>query len=240
LPGVRALAGYAYDAFARNRTKISTWLGLAACATTERPLPAATQAPPISDAHSESMPPIRAWVKARLPLLRELSIAFALALLGADMSLANAAVPEALRWRRRPAWMAAAVTYLHATEGWSMFSPEAPVYDMMVVVDAVTQDGRHVDPYNEVGSRVHSLPVDDIPVRLDNDSMFCDYTLQIPRVGAYHQALLEWILRYPERTGNPRDAIASFEAIKLEHTPPAPGETHATDVRRSVFLKWPQ
>src|SRR5260370_16507206 len=69
--------------------------------------------------------------------------------------------------------------------------------------------------------------------------MFCDYTLQIPRVGAYHQALLEWILRYPERTGNPRGAIASFEAIKLEHTPPAPGETHATEVRRSVFLKWP-
>ncbi len=240
LPGVRALAGYAYDAFARNRTKISTWLGLAACAITERPPATATQGARLSYNDSENPPPIRAWGKARLPLLREISIAFALIVFGADMSLANGSVPEALRWRRRPAWMAAAATYLHATEGWSMFSPEAPVYDMMVVVDAVTQDGRHVDPYNEVGSRVHSLPVDDIPVRLDNDSMFCDYTLQIPRVGAYHQALLEWILRYPERTGNPRDAIASFEAIKLEHTPPAPGETHATEVRRSVFLKWPQ
>jgi hypothetical protein len=179
-------------------------------------------------------------MKARLPLLREISIAAALVVLGADMSLANGSVPEALRWTRRPAWMANAVIYLHATEGWSMFSPDAPVYDMMVVVDAVTRDGRHVDPYNEVGSRVHSLPVDDIPARLDHDSMFCDYTLQIPRVAAYHQALLEWILRYPERTGNPGDAITSFEAIKLEHTPPAPGEMHSTDVRRSVFLKWPQ
>jgi predicted DCC family thiol-disulfide oxidoreductase YuxK len=240
LPGPRTLAGHAYDAFARNRTKISAWLGLTACAIPEPTVPEAPRAAPLSDPDSESMAPFRAWVKARLPLLREISIAFVLVVLGADMSLANGAVPEALRWRRRPAWMATAVTYLHATEGWSMFSPDAPIYDMMVVVDAVTQDGRHVDPYNEVGSRVHSLPVDDIPVRLDNDSMFCDYTLQIPRVGAYHQALLEWILRYPDRTGNPRDAIASFEAIKLEHTPPAPGETHATEVRRSVFLKWPQ
>jgi predicted DCC family thiol-disulfide oxidoreductase YuxK len=240
LPGLRTLTGYAYDAFARNRTTVSKWLGFAACAIPERNPAAAAPPLPTSNEDSTSPTPMRAWMQARLPLLREISIAAALVVLGADMSLANGSVPEALRWTRRPAWMANAVIYLHATEGWSMFSPDAPVYDMMVVVDAVTRDGRHVDPYNEVGSRVHSLPVDDIPARLDHDSMFCDYTLQIPRVAAYHQALLEWILRYPERTGNPGDAITSFEAIKLEHTPPAPGQMHSTDVRRSVFLKWPQ
>jgi len=42
--------------------------------------------------------------------------------------------------------MLAVVQYTHTTEGWSMFSPDAPIYDMMVVVDAVTRDGRHVDP----------------------------------------------------------------------------------------------
>ena len=31
LPGLSALAGGVYDAFARNRTRISTWFGLAAC-----------------------------------------------------------------------------------------------------------------------------------------------------------------------------------------------------------------
>jgi hypothetical protein len=183
--------------------------------------------------------PWRARMRIETARIREVVVTIALVVLGAELSVANDAVPEALRWRHRPAWMSAAVIYLHTTEGWSMFSPEAPKSDLMVVVDAVTRYGRHVDPYNEVGSRVHTLPVDDIPVRLDNDSMFCDYTLQIPHVGAYHRALLEWILRYPERTGNESDAIVSFEAIKLEHTSPAPGETQPTEVRREVFLKWP-
>ena len=60
----------------------------------------------------------------------------------------------ALRFDHRPEWMVAAVMYPHIFEGWSLFSPEAPLSDETVVVDAVTRDGRHVDPYNEVGSRV--------------------------------------------------------------------------------------
>ena len=39
LPGLSALANAAYDAFARNRTRISTWLGLAACGVPGAPRP---------------------------------------------------------------------------------------------------------------------------------------------------------------------------------------------------------
>jgi predicted DCC family thiol-disulfide oxidoreductase YuxK len=234
LPGLHALAGVAYDAFARNRTVISTWLGFAACSTSP-----STAVPPTGGPQSTGPSLLQEWVRARVPHLRETLVALTLFVLGADLSVSNTAIPATLRWTHRPEWMAAVVQYTHATEGWSMFSPEAPIYDMMVVVDAVTRDGRHVDPYNEVGSRVHALPVTDIPPRLGHDSMFCDYTLRISGAGAYHQAMLEWIQRYPERTGNPNDAIVSFEAIKLEHTPPAPGQTQATDIRRSTFLKWP-
>ena len=81
--------------------------------------------------------------------------------LAAEVSVANPSVPRALRFERRPEWMVAAVMYPHIFEGWSLFSPEAPLSDETVVVDAVTRDGRHVDPYNEVGSRVSSLPVDE-------------------------------------------------------------------------------
>jgi predicted DCC family thiol-disulfide oxidoreductase YuxK len=232
VPGLRAVAGVSYDAFARNRTVISTWLGLAACSTSPLPSAAGGWQPTGPSLLGE-------WVQARVPRVREAAVAFTLVVLGADLSVSNSAIPAPLRWAHRPEWMAALIQYTHASEGWSMFSPEAPVYDMMIVVDAVTRDGRHVDPYNEVGSRVHALPVVDIPPRLGHDSMFCDYTLHIPGAGAYHQALLEWIQRYPERTGNPNDALVSFEVIKLEHTPPAPGQTQATDVRRSTFLKWP-
>ena len=119
----------------------------------------------------------------------------------------------ALRFEHRPEWMVAAVMYPHIFEGWSLFSPEAPLSDETVVVDAVTRDGRHVDPYNEVGSRVSSLPVDGVPVRLGHDSFWCDYTLRIPDAPTYHQALLEWMLRYHERTGRPQDTIVRFEAF---------------------------
>jgi predicted DCC family thiol-disulfide oxidoreductase YuxK len=234
VPGLHAIAGVAYDAFARNRAMISTWLGFAACSISPK-----APSPAIAPTELTGPTLFRSWINAQAPRLREGAVALTLVVLGADATLANAAMPQGLRWTHRPAWMAAAVQYAHTGEGWSMFSPEAPIYDMMIVVDAVTRDGRHVDPYNEIGSRIHDLPVADIPPRLGNDSMFCDYTLHVPSTGPYHQALLEWIQRYPERTGNPNDAIVSFQAFKLEHTPPPPGKTEATDIRRSVFLKWP-
>ena len=47
LPGLRALANWGYDLFARRRESISTWLGLAACAV---PTPAVSAAPEESPA----------------------------------------------------------------------------------------------------------------------------------------------------------------------------------------------
>jgi predicted DCC family thiol-disulfide oxidoreductase YuxK len=234
VPGLRAVAGRAYDAFARHRTSISTALGLAACAM---PQPRRASSAAAEDVALAS--PLRARFLGLLPTLREAGVAFALVVLGADLSVSNASVPRALRWDRRPKWMADAITYPHIAEAWGLFSPDAPLSDEMVVVDAVTSDGRRVDPYNEAGSRVHTLPVEDIPVRLGHDSMFCDYTLRIPSAGAYHQALREWILRYPERTGHSRDSIVAFEARKLEHDSPPPGESSPSNVRTQVFLKWP-
>ena len=143
---------------------------------------------------------------------RELGVALVFVVLAAEVSVANPSVPRALRFERRPEWMVAAVMYPHIFEGWSLFSPEAPLSDETVVVDAVTRDGRHVDPYNEVGSRVAALPVDGVPVRLGHDSFWCDYTLRIPDAGRVPPGAIEWILRYPERTGRPTTTIVSFDA----------------------------
>jgi hypothetical protein len=109
----------------------------------------------------------------------------------------------------------------------------------MVYVDAVTRDGRHVDPYNEFGSRVAALPVDAVVPRLGHDSFWCDYTNQIPNAGIYHQALIDWILRYPERTGRPEDTLVKFEAFSLTQDTPPPGETQPTNIQRERFLQWP-
>jgi predicted DCC family thiol-disulfide oxidoreductase YuxK len=232
LPGVSALANAAYDLFARNRTRISTWFGLAACgvpgaAPIVRPEPQPT--------------PLRTWLRAQRPVARELAVVFVFLVLAAEVSVANPSVPRFLRFERRPEWMVAAVMYPHIFESWSLFSPEAPLSDETVVVDAVTRDGRHVDPYNEVGSRVSSLPVESVPVRLGHDSFWCDYTLRIPDAPQYHQALIEWLLRYPERTGREQDTLVRFDAYVIWQDSPKPGAPQEpTNIRKRRFLHWPE
>jgi predicted DCC family thiol-disulfide oxidoreductase YuxK len=231
LPGIRALGGLAYDAFARNRTRISTWFGLAACGVPAAPRAEAPAAPVET--------PLRAWFSQQTPFLRELGASVVFVVLAAEMSVANPAIPGALHFDSRPEWMAAAVMYPHLFEGWSLFSPDAPRTDEMVYVDAVTRDGRHVDPYNEAASRVASLPVDMVPVRLAQSSFWCDFTLRLPGSGTLHQAFIEWILRYPDRTGNPKDEVKSFDAYVIKQDSPPPGETAPSNPQRRRFISWP-
>jgi predicted DCC family thiol-disulfide oxidoreductase YuxK len=232
LPIIRGLANRAYDRFAQNRTRISVWMGLAACGMPVAPGAAA-------GAGAADARPIGDWLRRRLPLVRELAVAVTLVVLAAEVSVVNPAVPPALRWEHRPEWMVAAIQYTRLFQSWSLFSPDAPTTDEMVVVDAVTRDGRHVDPFNRAGSRVWALPLDRIPVRLGQDSFFCDYTVRIPETHQYQQAFIEWVLRYPERTGSPEDTITSFDAYVLRQTSPAPGAHEPTDVRLDRFLHWP-
>jgi predicted DCC family thiol-disulfide oxidoreductase YuxK len=231
LPGIRQLANVAYDLVARNRTRLSAWLGLAACGVRSAPRLAAPPAPAYT--------PFRAALRRTLPWLRELTVALTIVVMAAEVSVANAAVPRALQFHNRPQWMVTPVLYLHIFQGWSMFAPDAPLSDETVYVDAVTRDGRHVDPFNQVGSRVATLPVDEVPERLGHDSFWCDFTLRIPDGGVYHQAFIEWILRYPERTGRPEDAIVRFEAYSLWQDSPPPGKTRPTNFRKRRFLQWP-
>jgi predicted DCC family thiol-disulfide oxidoreductase YuxK len=231
LPGVSALAGRAYDAFARNRTSISTFFGLAACGV--------PRAPELVAAETPAETPLRAWFRAQTPFLRELLAAIVFVVLTAEVSVANPSIPPELRFNHRPDWMVAAVMYPHIFEGWSLFSPDAPLSDETVYVDAVTRDGRHVDPYNQVGSRVSEIPLEYVPVRLGHDSFWCDYTLRIPDAGVYHQAFVEWVLRYPERTGEPNDTITRFDAYVVEQQSPKPDETAPSHPRKRVFLHWP-
>ncbi len=78
-------------------------------------------------------------------------------------------------------------------------------------------------------------------MRLGHNSFWCDFTLRIPDACVFHQAFIEWILRYPERTGNPNDTIVTFDAYVVEHDEP---EARRDPSRRGIprkrrFLQWP-
>jgi hypothetical protein len=150
----------------------------------------------------------------------------------------NAAIPKLLK-HEQPLIIKRLVAYPRLIQAWSMFASDAPMTDQTMVVDAVTVDGRHVDPYSEVTSRYRNPGRAEIPVRLDNDSFIFNYSGRIAGSGAYHQALIEWILAYHERTGNPNDKIVSFDAYEVTDDSPPIGQLQPRNIRSRLFLSYP-
>ena len=230
VPGLRALANVGYDLFARRRQTVSYWLGFAACGV-PGPQPAtSTVAGP--------RPPVVVWLGRMVAILREGFVLAMLITIVNEALFINQVVPRFLRFDE-PGWVKRLVAYPRFIQAWSMFASDAPTTDESVVVEAITAGGRRVDPYSQVAGRIADPGVDEIPTRLDNDSFFFNYSVRIPDQGVYHQAFLEWILRYPIRTGRPGDRIVRFDAYKIENDSPPPGETQPRNTRKQVFLSYP-
>ena len=163
-------------------------------------------------------------------------VLFAVAL-GSQMMVENQALPDALRVRHQPLLFRLLVEYPRFYEGWSMFAPEVPKGDAMLYVDALTIDGRHVDPINELASRVSKLPLDGIPEYLNQGDSWCDYTMSVFDREEYQGTLADFIRAYPRRTHKRADRIVSFEVWLLEDDSPAPGHTQPTNTRRRLIFK---
>ncbi len=180
-------------------------------------------------------PPARRWLRRRTTQLRELSLVVFMLALGSQVLLENKAVPQKLKWGQ-PKWMQQIVSYPRLFQGWGMFSSDVPVGERMLYVDAVTFGGRHVDPFNEAGSRVANLPVERIPEHMEQDEFWCDYTNRIPERQVYWRMLKEWILSYHLRTMRREDRIISFEAKLVESDSPPPGEREPRNIRTKVMM----
>ncbi len=231
LPGLRQLANLVYDQVASNRQRISGWLGLAACGL---PTPA-----PMTPLAPEPAPPYRQQLRHGMTWLREAAVVIFILATASQLLVENRAVPAWLKVQQ-PVAIKALIAYGRFFQGWSMFAPNAPTKDGMVVVDALTVDGRRVDPYNLVASDFSGEPGpwDRIPGRLGQDQFWCDYTNRIKGNRAMHHVLEAWILRHHERTGDPNDKIVSFVATWIEDESPLPGQTEATNVKRTPFLRY--
>jgi hypothetical protein len=180
-------------------------------------------------------PPLQRWVRRRTTQLRELSLAVFMLAIASQVLLENKAVPQQLKWGQ-PKWMQQIVSYPRLFQGWGMFSSDVPIGERMLYVDAVTFGGRHVDPYNEAGSRVADLPVERIPPHMEQDEFWCDYTNRIPERQVYWRMLKEWILAYHLRTMRREDRVISFEAKLIESDSPPPGEHQARNIRTKTMM----
>jgi hypothetical protein len=166
---------------------------------------------------------------------RELSVVVMIIASTSQLLVENRAIPQRLKLPQ-PKWITQLVVYPRLLQGWQMFSADVPTGERMLYVDAVTFGGRHVDPFNEAGSRVSSLPVERIPPHMEQDEFWCDYTNRIPENEAYWRALKEWVFNYHNRTHRTEDRIISFEARLLESESPPFGETQPRNFKTKVML----
>jgi hypothetical protein len=177
-------------------------------------------------------------LRRMLPAAREATVVFYMFIAGSQLLDENYAAHQV--WdhhNSRP--VAALVSYLNLFQGWSMFAPDAPMTDLNIAVDAITVDGRHVDPFNEVSNPRFPNPGRTIPVQMGTSWLFYGYENHLPGKPEYFQALQEWILRYPERTGRPQDRIISFEVLKVEDDSPPLGERNPRNLRAAVLFRYP-
>jgi hypothetical protein len=182
--------------------------------------------------------PLAHLLRSRLAYLREALVVAAIVVAANQLLVENGSIRRLIRFRQ-PEPLLAAMTYLQLFQGWAMFAPDTPTSDLNLYVDAVTADGRHVDPFNAVASPGAPAPGPRIPERLDQNSFFCDYLTRLPGHGELHGAFTDWIKRYSERTGRPEDRIVSFEAFVVEHDSPPPGDHTPRNVRTRSFLRYP-
>jgi len=159
--------------------------------------------------------------------------------IGSEVLRDNRSVPEVLRLPQ-PAWARAIIDYPRILQGWRMFAPEPPREEGMIYVDAVTQRGAHVDPYNEVASDQPFPAGRVVPRHMGQSHFFVMYSDRIANVNyaAYRQAFEEWLLRYPERTGKPEDCLVSYEVYwVLDESPPF-GSTNPKPREHKRFMTY--
>jgi hypothetical protein len=185
---------------------------------------------------SRAPSPARLWFKKRLAAAREIVVVVVAIALGSQVLMENVGIPQRYKLGQTK-WMQQIVQYPRLFQGWRMFSPDVPTGERMVYVDALTADGRHVDPYNEAASRVATLPVERIPLHMEQDEFWCDFTNRVPDSDTYWRALKAWIFDYPRRTGRPEDRIVSFEAKTFEQDNAPPGESEPKNFRTKVMFR---
>jgi hypothetical protein len=220
-PGVRTLAEWTFRTFARRAETLDCWMS-AWQARRARPSPEPS--------------PARLWFRRHpLAFLREGAAALLIFACTNQLLVQNWAIPQRFK-PAQPKWVTQLIWYARLDQGWQMFSPDVPTSERHMYVDAVTFGGRHVDPFNEAGSRVALAPIERIPTHLQQNEFWYDYEREIFGTEVYWRALKEWIFKYHERTGNPEDRIISFEAKILEHDGPPPGETEYVNPRTKVMF----
>lgn len=177
-----------------------------------------------SSAPSEEVAPIRRASRRFVTVLRELAVVVMLA------AAANQAVVELWCTKNLYKWPHPEPLRLLAQkfrflQGWFMFSPGPVTDDGNVVVDAKTIDGRNIDPFTGQPPNWDLLHAKS----LRYNQIWCDYFNRMREAGNANlrDAMKDYMLRLPERTGRPEDTIVSGDVYWIHDMNPPFGKTES-------------
>ncbi|HEV8550578.1 MAG TPA: lipase maturation factor family protein [Polyangiaceae bacterium] len=173
---------------------------------------------------------------ARRPLpwksLREASVGVLLLALATELTQANPGIHLKLP---QPAWLHELLFYPRFTQRWLMFAPDAPTDDGTTVIDAVTADGRHLDPFTGVAPDFDALDRGPLPHPIE----ISDYLFQIhfDFSEPYRRELSRYVEHWHERNGTePTDRFVSYDAWWVSHDTPPPGSVTPGPTQRERFM----
>jgi len=167
------------------------------------------------------------WAK-----LREASVVLLMLALTTELGRTNPGFPLKLP---QPGWLHDLIFYPRFTQRWLMFAPEAPKDDGMTVVDAVTVDGRHLDPFTGAPPDFDVLEKGPVPHPIE----VSDYLFQIhfDFNETYRRELTRYVEHWHERNGNgPNDRFVSYEAWWLGRDSPPPGSVTPGPAERELIV----
>jgi hypothetical protein len=129
------------------------------------------------------------------------------------------------------------VGYARLYQDWSMFR-RVPTRDGTLVIDAVTADGRRIDPLRG------AAPDFDAPLHgpWGYSQIECDYHFQIqrPSRAVYLEGLANYLRSWHRLEGRgANDELRSFEVYWVGSEAPAPGSSTPTPLDRRLLLLGP-
>jgi hypothetical protein len=117
-----------------------------------------------------------------------------------------------------------------------MFAPNPITDDGSLSIDAITIDGRHVDPFT---GKEPDLDLTDAR-GLGLGQIWQDYfnRIRFDRNKVFRQGLKDYLLRWHEETGRPADELVAFDVYWVRDQCPRPGMTQAYKNEKIAILTW--
>lgn len=230
------LLGPAYSALERRREAVGRFFGL-------RP-PEEGSEPLAGDAAEEAPSALRAFGVRQRVRLREALLVFFTFTSAWQAINENKSIPQVVKTYLAPPWiptplhdvMVAVIQYPRLFQGWNMFSPNPITEDGVLTVDAITRDGRHIDPLTGKPpilelTQVRGAGLSQIAQDYGN-------RIRLDRNKPYRQGLSEYLQVWHERTGRPEDELVAFDVYWVKEQCPPPDQDQPYKDEKIALLSW--